>query len=56
MIKFKTCNIYRKKFKPTEEGRVQIVKRKDVGKVELWICPECMPVVKDKLKEIGLNI
>jgi len=56
MIKNKICNICRKKFKPTAEGRVQIVKRKDKGKVELWVCPDCVPQVKEKLKEVGLRI
>ncbi|NOX71992.1 MAG: hypothetical protein GXO64_04855 [Candidatus Micrarchaeota archaeon] len=56
MIKLKTCNICRKKFKATLEGRIEIVKRKDKGKVELWVCPSCAPQVKEKLKEIGLRV
>jgi hypothetical protein len=56
MIKLKTCNLCRKKFKANLAGRLEIVKRKDKGKVELWICPACAPVVKEKMSEINLRI
>jgi len=56
MGKVHTCNICHRKFRGEEVGRLQIVKRKKKGKVEFWICKDCAPLIKKKLKEIELEI
>jgi hypothetical protein len=54
MIRFKTCNVCKKKFRGDSPGRIQIIKRKDKGKVEIWVCPGCVPEVKKRLKDLDL--
>ncbi len=54
MRRLKTCNICKKKFRPEEPGRLEIVRRKGKGKVEIWVCPECVPEVKKRLKDLDL--
>jgi len=54
MRKLKTCNICKKKFKASLPGRLQIVKRKEKGKVEIWICPKCASLVKERLKDLKI--
>jgi hypothetical protein len=54
MIRLKTCNVCKKKFRSNLPGRLEIVKRKEKGKVEIWVCPKCMPEVKERLKDLDL--
>ena len=54
MVKLKTCNVCKKKFRANLPGRLEIVKRKEKGKVEIWVCPKCMPEVKKRLKDLDL--
>ena len=54
MIKLKTCNVCKKKFRANSPGRLEIVKRKDKGKVEIWVCPACTPEVKKRLEDLDL--
>jgi len=54
MIKFKTCDICKKKFRADAAGRLEIVKRKHKGKVEIWVCPGCTPEVKKRLEDLKL--
>lgn len=56
MLKLHKCNICGKRFKPTKTGRIQIVKKIRDGKKEIWICQECAPKVREKLKELDLKI
>ena len=56
MIRLKTCNICKKKFKANRFGRIQIVKRLERGKIEIWICPECVPEIKEKLRDLNLKL
>ena len=55
-VKLHKCDICGKKFKAQKVGRLQIVKKTEFAKKEIWICRDCAPMVKDKLKEIGLKI
>ncbi|MCD6590743.1 MAG: hypothetical protein J7K72_02110 [Candidatus Aenigmarchaeota archaeon] len=54
MQKLKTCNVCGKKFKPGLPGRLQIVKKKKKGKVEIWVCPDCAKEVKKRLEDLEL--
>ena len=54
MPKLKTCNICKRKFRPSEVGRIQIVKKLEKGKVEIWICPACVPKIKERLKDLNI--
>lgn len=54
MIRLKTCNVCKKKFRANLPGRLEIVKRKEKGKVEIWVCPDCTPEVKKRLKDLDL--
>ena len=54
MIKFKTCNVCSGKFRADATGRLEIVKRKEKGKIELWVCPSCTPQVKKRLEDLNL--
>jgi hypothetical protein len=54
MAKLKRCDICKKKFRGDLPGRLQIVKRKEKGKVEIWVCPSCMPEVKKRLEDLNL--
>jgi transcription initiation factor TFIIIB Brf1 subunit/transcription initiation factor TFIIB len=55
-LKLHKCNICKKRFKASKTGRLQIVKKTKEGKKETWICRDCAPVIKEKLKEIGLKV
>jgi len=54
MIKLKTCDICKKKFKANLAGRLEIVKRLEKGKVEIWICPDCVPEIKKRLDDLKI--
>lgn len=54
MGKMKKCNICKKRFHSSRPGRLEIVRRKDKGKVEIWVCPDCVPEVKKRLKDLDL--
>ena len=54
MIKLKTCNVCNRKFRSDAAGRLEIVKRKDKGNVEIWVCPKCTPEVKKRLEDLNL--
>jgi len=54
MIKKKKCNLCKKRFHPSLEGRLEMVKKLEKGKVEVWICPDCFPQVSDRLKDLDL--
>jgi hypothetical protein len=56
MLKLHKCDLCKKKFKPTKNGRLQIIKKIPDGKKESWVCPDCAPLVRDKLKELDLKI
>lgn len=56
MLKMHKCNICKKKFKASKTGRIQIIKKIPDGKKEIWICRDCAPIVKAKLKELDLKI
>ncbi len=55
-VKLHKCDVCRKKFKAHKVGRLQIVKKTKFAKKEVWVCRDCAPMVKEKLKEIGLKI
>lgn len=54
MIKLKICDVCKRKFKANLPGRLQIVKRKEKGKVEIWVCPTCALEVKKRLEDLKL--
>ncbi|MCK4428994.1 MAG: hypothetical protein KAU95_01360 [Candidatus Aenigmarchaeota archaeon] len=56
MLKFHKCDICREKFKASKTGRLQIIKKTRDGKKEIWVCRDCVPLVKEKLKELNLRI
>lgn len=56
MLKLHKCELCGERFKPTKNGRIQIIKKTSIGKDECWICQECAPIVREKLKEINLKI
>jgi len=56
MLKLHRCNLCKIKFKPDKINRLQIIKKTKYGKKEYWICNNCYPVVRDKLKEIYLYL
>ena len=50
IIKSHTCNICHKKFRANQTGRIEIVKRLGKGKIEFWVCSDCAPQFKEKVK------